>query len=141
MDAFSARFNIDEFEKTDMKGPTPNSNWVIPGKLIAGAYPGSSESESKHRETITSILDAGVHVVYMCACGYISICLLLIHMFVGVTTIVCLMSEKDLARFVPYKGIASQYMMEEKRSVEFLSFPIPGRLYWVLHVEIMFDQK
>lgn len=46
---------------------------------------------------------------------------------VGVTTIVSLMLEKDLARFVPYKGIASQYMTEEKqRSVEFVSFPIPG---------------
>ena len=136
MDAFSTRFNIDEFEKVDMKGPTPNSNWVIPGKLIAGAYPGSSESASKHRETITSILDAGtvfMHVVYLCACSYIVIGLLLILMllcFVGVTTIVCLMSEEELARFEPYKEIASQYMMEEKqRSVEFLSFPIPGRLH------------
>lgn len=46
-------------EKADMKGPISTSNWVIPGKLIAGSYPGSQESEVKHRDTIAAIIDAG----------------------------------------------------------------------------------
>ena len=46
-------------ESADMKGPTPSSNWVIPLKLIAGAYPGSPTCETKHRDTITAIIDAG----------------------------------------------------------------------------------
>ena len=46
-------------ESADMKGPTPWSNWVIPLKLIAGAYPGNPTSETKHRDTITAIIDAG----------------------------------------------------------------------------------
>lgn len=47
-------------ENTTKKGPTPNSNWVIPGKLIAGAYPGSADSETKHRDVITAIIDSGI---------------------------------------------------------------------------------
>lgn len=47
-------------ESVDMKGPTPNSNWVIPGKLIAGAYPGDISSEFCHQDTILSIIDAGM---------------------------------------------------------------------------------
>ena len=43
---------------TAVKGPTPTSNWVIPGKLIAGAYPGSIEPE-KHRATIKSVIESG----------------------------------------------------------------------------------
>lgn len=42
----------------DMRGPTPTSNWVIPGKLIAGAYPGNPHPE-KHRETIRAVIQSG----------------------------------------------------------------------------------
>lgn len=45
-------------ENADMKGPTRSSNWVIPLKLIAGAYPGNLD-ETEHRDTITAIIDAG----------------------------------------------------------------------------------
>mmetsp|Transcript_19221 Transcript_19221/g.34210 ORF Transcript_19221/g.34210 Transcript_19221/m.34210 type:complete len:353 (-) Transcript_19221:316-1374(-) len=51
-------------------GPTDESNWVIPGKLLVGAYPAEA-SDSAHEERLSSIL----------ACG--------------VTTFVCLQSEYD----------------------------------------------
>ena len=47
-------------ETADMRGPTPCSNWVIPRKLVAGAYPGDALSETKHRATIAAIVDAGM---------------------------------------------------------------------------------
>ena len=54
-------------ETGDMKGPTPSSNWVIPGKLIAGAYPCSlQKNEAQHRETIASIIDAGRKLATTC---------------------------------------------------------------------------
>ena len=49
-------------EDADMRGPTPDSNWVIPGKLIAGAYPGDREGKDHHRDTIASVIDAGIIV-------------------------------------------------------------------------------
>ena len=45
----------------DMRGPTPTSNWVIPGKLIAGAYPGSPHP-AKHSETIRSLVLSGEEI-------------------------------------------------------------------------------
>ena len=36
-------------------GPTPESNWVIPGILLVGAYPASQDDEETY-ELITSIL-------------------------------------------------------------------------------------
>jgi hypothetical protein len=40
-------------------GPTPESNWVIPGTLLVGAYPASQDDEETY-ELITSILKEGV---------------------------------------------------------------------------------
>jgi hypothetical protein len=40
-------------------GPTPESNWVIPGVLLVGAYPASDDDEDTF-ELITSILKQGV---------------------------------------------------------------------------------
>lgn len=40
-------------------GPTPESNWVIPGKLLVGAYP-ASQSDDETFDLITSILKHGV---------------------------------------------------------------------------------
>ena len=52
---------------------------------------------------------------------FVSIC------WLGVTTIVCLMPEKELAKYSPYKEIALQYVRKKKqKEVEFLSFPIEG---------------
>ena len=50
-------------KEADMKGPISTSNWVIPGKLIAGSYPGSQESEVEHRDTIAAIIDAGIIII------------------------------------------------------------------------------
>lgn len=40
-------------------GPTPESNWVIPGVLLVGAYP-ASQDDVETFELITSILLQGV---------------------------------------------------------------------------------
>ena len=41
-------------------GPTPESNWVIPGRLLVGAYP-ASENDEETFSLITSILKRGVN--------------------------------------------------------------------------------
>ena len=43
----------------NMRGPTPTSNWVIPGRLIAGAYPGSLDP-IQHRKTIEKVIASGM---------------------------------------------------------------------------------
>lgn len=43
----------------DYCGPTPESNWVIPGVLLVGAYPASQDDEETY-ELITSILKENV---------------------------------------------------------------------------------
>jgi len=40
-------------------GPTPESNWVIPGKLLVGAYPCSND-DTETFELLTGILKCGV---------------------------------------------------------------------------------
>ena len=40
-------------------GPTPESNWVIPGLLLVGAYP-ASQDDTETFELLTSILKLGV---------------------------------------------------------------------------------
>jgi ADP-ribosylglycohydrolase/protein-tyrosine phosphatase len=39
--------------------PTKSSYWVVPGKLLAGAYPGPPTADS-HRKKVEDLLDAGV---------------------------------------------------------------------------------
>jgi hypothetical protein len=49
---------LDEIKYITFKeycGPTPESNWVIPGVLLVGAYPASQDDEETH-DLITSIL-------------------------------------------------------------------------------------
>jgi hypothetical protein len=53
-------------------GPTPYSNWVIPGHLIAGGFPASCTDDALTTNLLTAILQAGT------------------------TTFVCLQSEFDL---------------------------------------------
>lgn len=53
---------LDEFSEITFEkycGPTPESNWVIPGSLLVGAYPASQDDEETY-ELITSILKEGV---------------------------------------------------------------------------------
>ena len=40
-------------------GPTPESNWVVPGKLLVGAYPASTD-DAETLDLITSILNLGI---------------------------------------------------------------------------------
>jgi hypothetical protein len=39
--------------------PTASSYWVVPGRLLAGAYPGDSDPEA-HRAKVQSLVDAGI---------------------------------------------------------------------------------
>lgn len=44
----------------DMAGPTPWSNWVIPGQVIAGAYPASLDDAETNR-ILTTLLESGIN--------------------------------------------------------------------------------
>jgi hypothetical protein len=39
--------------------PTASSYWVVPGRLLAGAYPGASDPEA-HRAKVQALIDAGI---------------------------------------------------------------------------------
>ncbi|KAJ8599081.1 hypothetical protein CTAYLR_007617 [Chrysophaeum taylorii] len=94
-------------------GPTDESNWVLPGRLMVGAFPGMPEDEENAR-MLTSILR------------------------MGVTTFVCLQREYDPratedqwrngSALRPYFGsavdIAAQLDDEPKRQLSFLHFGI-----------------
>lgn len=49
-------------EKTALPLPFPHSYWVIPGKLLAGHYPGSSDPIEAHRKLI-GLVEAGIRRV------------------------------------------------------------------------------
>ncbi|TFH19935.1 MAG: hypothetical protein E4H03_13055 [Myxococcales bacterium] len=42
--------------------PHPATYWVIPGELLAGAYPGDTDPE-KMNARLNALLDAGIHSV------------------------------------------------------------------------------
>lgn len=44
----------------DLKGPTPSSNWIIPGKLLTGSYPGMYRSDE---DDIRDLLKAGTSCI------------------------------------------------------------------------------
>ena len=50
---------VDKVAFDKYVGPTPESNWVVPGKLLVGAYPASAD-DADTLELITSILRNGV---------------------------------------------------------------------------------
>jgi len=79
-------------------GPLSKSNWVIPGALLAGAYPGS-QLKYEHLDKISSLLDAGV------------------------TTFVCLVEKTQLKRFNPYKEDAKR--LAGNRRLQFFWADIP----------------
>mmetsp|Transcript_4622 Transcript_4622/g.6452 ORF Transcript_4622/g.6452 Transcript_4622/m.6452 type:complete len:202 (+) Transcript_4622:72-677(+) len=81
---------------SEIVGPTDWSNWVIKGRVIAGAYPGH-QNETEHREVIQQIIHKG-----------------------NVTTFVCLQTEKELGRFRSYKEVALTF----KEDLQFVHFPI-----------------
>lgn len=75
---------------------TPMSNWVIPGKLMQGAYPGDKDLQL-HKDKLDAILDSGV------------------------TTFVSLMEENETKKFRPYKD----YVKEKRPHTKFLNIPVP----------------
>ncbi|KAJ1448558.1 protein-tyrosine phosphatase-like protein, partial [Pelagophyceae sp. CCMP2097] len=45
--------------REDYVGPTDESNWVLPGKLMVGAFPGVADDDENER-LLTSILEMGI---------------------------------------------------------------------------------
>ncbi len=45
----------------DLRGPTDSSNWVIPGRLLTGAYPSDFYGVSNTQAHIKALLSAGVY--------------------------------------------------------------------------------
>jgi len=58
----------------NFRGPTAKSNWVVPGRVLAGAYPASRDDEI-HERLMSALVEGA-----------------------GVTMFVCLMNEVDPAR-------------------------------------------
>jgi hypothetical protein len=67
-------------------GPTPESNWVIPGKLLVGAYP-ASQDDAETFELLTSILRLGVT-------QFICLQLEVYHIVIGRSSPFCSISQK-----------------------------------------------
>lgn len=44
----------------ELAGPTPWSNWVLPGQIIAGAYPASMDDEETEK-ILTTLLELGIN--------------------------------------------------------------------------------
>eukprot|EP01138_Halocafeteria_seosinensis_P005269 gb/GECG01005387.1/.p1 GENE.gb/GECG01005387.1/~~gb/GECG01005387.1/.p1 ORF type:complete len:263 (+),score=11.32 gb/GECG01005387.1/:1-789(+) len=86
-------------------GPTDTSNWIIPGILLVGAYPGSAFGPERHRKTIEGVVkDAGV------------------------TTFVCLQPRDELEhRFIPYMHIAAELSTEANRQHQWSERNLPPR--------------
>ena len=84
---------------SEVQPPTSSSYWVVPGCLLAGAYPGDADP-AKHRKKVKAILDAGV------------------------TVFINLMEENEKDHsgnpFVPYQGVVKEY----RPGSECLRFPI-----------------
>ena len=53
-------FEINEINETEYYGPLPESNWVIKGQLIAGAYPGDENNDSTNINNLIKVLNCGV---------------------------------------------------------------------------------
>jgi len=88
-----------------IQGPTNWSHWVIPGRLIAGAYPGE-RTEKEHEELLeTLVLGAKV------------------------TTFVNLLEIPESKRFTPYPETIEKIKKANDLKTEFqhISFPIPDQ--------------
>lgn len=51
--------NIYSLALPDARPPTSSSYWVVPGLLLAGAYPGDPAS-GEHQAKVQSLLGAGI---------------------------------------------------------------------------------
>ena len=82
------QFKMYQLATADLTAPTSSSYWVVPGLLLAGAYPGAKDAEER-RAKIQALLDAGIH------------------------TFINLMEEDetnyDGQRFAPYDDLAREF--------------------------------
>jgi len=86
------------------RGPHDTCNYLLPGCLLAGSYPGD-RSEPGHSEKILACLEAGVD------------------------TFLCLQQRRELERFTPYVARAAELRAAlpgaEGRELEFLHCEVP----------------
>jgi len=88
---------------TTFSVPFPHSYWVIPGKLLAGFYPGAKDPKEAAAK-LTTLIDAGIrHVINLME-----------------------PDERDLAghRFVPYEDVMESIASKMQISVTFDQLPI-----------------
>eukprot|EP01138_Halocafeteria_seosinensis_P008085 gb/GECG01008261.1/.p1 GENE.gb/GECG01008261.1/~~gb/GECG01008261.1/.p1 ORF type:complete len:600 (+),score=78.17 gb/GECG01008261.1/:1-1800(+) len=79
-----------------LRGSITTCNWIIPGVLLAGGYPGSSNSE-EHESVIEALVKSS-----------------------GVTTFVCLQCRDELEdNLAPYMPIAARIARDTKRPKKF----------------------
>ncbi|KAL0485282.1 tyrosine phosphatase [Acrasis kona] len=86
------------------RGPTSESNWLIPKRVLMSAYPGDlveAQALLKSQQII----------------------------FGGINVLVCLQQEKELTRFAPYKhNFEIEFKaMALERNLEFIQFEIPDQ--------------
>jgi len=85
------------------QGPTSESNWIIPGRVMMSSYPNDLVPQ-KGKEKIEKLMKAGINCF------------------------VCLQTQDELSRFAPYKPHVESYLEEnnmDRSSVEFLNLEIP----------------
>jgi protein-tyrosine phosphatase len=100
--------NTYRLARPDDTPPTSSSYWIVPGLLLAGAYPGDPDPD-EHRAKVQSLLDAGI------------------RLFVN------LMEEDETnyagEAFVPYQDLAKQLCPEVRccrHAIRDLSAPTPA---------------
>ena len=59
----------------DLSGPTDSSNWVIPGRLLTGAYPSDFYGVSDTQTHVKALLNAGVYfnIIVFTVCAELSV--------------------------------------------------------------------
>lgn len=116
---------LPNFDEGDYRGPTDFSNWVVPDRLLMGAYP-------KRKTLLNSLLEAGM--------GNFFFVLFLLN-FSGITTFINLMTPKELERiekFGPYFDSAKKMVTENQEKfsqsvnqLQYISVPIVGIKYFL----------
>ncbi|KAG2374298.1 hypothetical protein C9374_010868 [Naegleria lovaniensis] len=93
------------------RGPTDESNWLIPQRVLMSAYPGDLKQELAQQK-IEKLIQSGINCF------------------------VCLQTEEELKRFQPYRPMIEKHVNEncnisssdDAQSIEFLQFPIQDTL-------------
>ena len=107
--------NIHSLANDHATPPTSSSYWVVPGLLLAGAYPGDPDQD-EHQAKVQALLDAGIR------------------------TFVNLMEEHETnyagEPFVPYQELAKQLCSDVRcyrHAIRDLSAPTPVLMTAILH--------